>query len=153
MNDFYLLSSINIKGFEILQLIVDFGMFLLIWLVQLVVYPVMLYIDESNLQSWHVKYTKVIIFFIFPLMGIQLSFLLYELTNIPDASTLSMAFFIFIAWIITFFYAIPLHRKVAVSKDTILIRKRLVQLNWLRTIAWTATFFISVYRVLLLNPL
>lgn len=147
MDQNYILCNLNIENARMAQLIVDFGMFLLIWLVQLIIYPVLLYMNEQELNRWHVKYTRIIVYFVLPLMGVQLAFLLYELSSFPDVSTLTMAFFVFIAWVITFFYAIPLHRKVVVEDDTLFVRQQLVKINWYRTAAWTATFLVSVYRV------
>ena len=48
--------------------LVDFGLFILIWLTQLVIYPSFTYFREQDLTRWHRKYTRAISYIVMPLM-------------------------------------------------------------------------------------
>ena len=51
---------------------VDFAMFVLIWVVQLIVYPAFHKIDDRVFVSWHGSYCNRIGLFVLPLMLLQL---------------------------------------------------------------------------------
>ena len=51
---------------------IDFGMLLLIWVVQIIVYPTFHMIEESNFISWHRSYCNAIGIFVLPIMSCQL---------------------------------------------------------------------------------
>ena len=57
---------------EITRLLLDFGLCILIWMVQLVVYPSFLFFSFNNLFTWHKTYTKAIALIVIPLMLGQL---------------------------------------------------------------------------------
>ncbi|MFT7429007.1 MAG: hypothetical protein ACI9IZ_001504, partial [Nonlabens sp.] len=38
---------------DLLQLLVDFGLVVLIWIVQLIIYPSFLYYGSKTLNKWH----------------------------------------------------------------------------------------------------
>ncbi len=42
----------------ILRLLFDFGLVVLIWIVQLVIYPGLCYYSETDLLKWHKLYTS-----------------------------------------------------------------------------------------------
>lgn len=43
---------------------------------------------------------------------------------------------IIIVWILTLFISMPLHRKLSVQRDELVINK-LIDTNWLRTLTWS----------------
>jgi len=42
----------------LIRLLFDFGLLVLIWLVQLVIYPSFLYYEQDNLKRWHENIRK-----------------------------------------------------------------------------------------------
>ena len=59
---------------EITRLLLDFGLCILIWMVQLIVYPSFLFFSDNNLFTWHKTYTKAIALIVMPLMLGQLRY-------------------------------------------------------------------------------
>ena len=57
---------------ETIRLICDSGLLILIWMVQLVIYPSFSYYKQEDLFKWHETYTKRIAVIVIPLMLGQL---------------------------------------------------------------------------------
>ena len=57
-----------------ISFLVDAGLAILIWMVQLIIYPSFLYYSEENLYAWHQKYTSKIAVIVVSLMLFQLIF-------------------------------------------------------------------------------
>ena len=55
----------------LLRHIVDFGLVVLIWLVQLIIYPSFSYTAKDELQTWHQRYVARITVVVGPLMLLQ----------------------------------------------------------------------------------
>ena len=77
-----------------LHSLVDFGMCVVLWLVQLVIYPSFLRVEPSELITWHKAYTFRVSFVILPLMFGQL--VLSILSVVGDASILEWTAFAFV---------------------------------------------------------
>lgn len=127
---------------------VDFGVFIMIWLVQLVVYPAFQYFNHSNLERWHHHYTKGITIVVMPLMVSQLvlhSYILYQEKSPVEVITLAL---VLAAWYITFVHAVPLHNKISMRTDIEDSIKSLIQFNLGRALIWTVvlaiTFFVNI---------
>lgn len=127
-------------------LIVDFGLVVLIWMTQLVVYPSFTYYSESSLADWHVKYTSAITFIVMPLMLAQVAFHAYDLFY--DFSWLGLLGIVLIAlaWSNTFFYAVPLHKNISEGNEILKSAHELVRINWYRTILWSGVFLVSLIQ-------
>ena len=74
---------------EITRLLLDFGLCILIWMVQLIVYPSFLFFSDNNLFTWHKTYTKAIALIVMPLMLGQLSIVIYQVFLIQNTYTLT----------------------------------------------------------------
>ena len=128
-----------------LHCLVDFGMCVVLWLVQLVIYPSFLRVEPSELVAWHKAYTFRVSFVILPLMLGQLA--LAILTVLDDASILEWTAFalVIVCWYLTFFVSVPLHRKIEqndISRET---RQKLITTNWPRTILWSVIFGLGLF--------
>ena len=127
-----------------MKLLFDFGLLILIWLVQLIIYPSFEYIDKTRLSIWHEKYTVLITIVVMPLMIGQV--ILHASALWRSVNTLAMlqAVFIALCWIVTFFRAVPLHNQLqqAISVDKTIIA--LIHWNWPRTILWSLVFIGSL---------
>ncbi len=124
-------------------LAIDFAMFLLIWLVQMIIYPVLNQISEEKFPVWHVIYCKRIAYFVLPLMIAQLFESATACFFIGGILIWAKLICILSAWIITFLISAPYHQKLSKGgKDTDVII-RLISTNWFRTMLWTFILIIS----------
>lgn len=131
------------------QLCVDFGVVVLIWLVQLVIYPSFLYYSKSDLQRWHTRYTSAVTVVVLPLMLSQLFLSIFMAYRQYDIGSVLHLALVLAVWLITFVRAVPLHGKVEDTEDPQPIAKALIQINWYRTIGWTLAFGISAVTFIL----
>ena len=134
--------------FSVLRLLFDFGLVVLIWLVQLIIYPSFRYMDGQKLLFWHSKYSTRISLVVMPLM---LGQLLITVLQLNEGSVISyiIALLVLMVWILTFLYFVPLHNKI--SRDRIDDRTlyRLVSLNWWRTVIWTVIFVLALSKAVI----
>ncbi|MEM9337446.1 MAG: hypothetical protein AAGA66_01875 [Bacteroidota bacterium] len=128
--------------------LVDFGLVVLIWMTQLIVYPGFNYYSEAQLIEWHVKYTKAISIIVMPLMLGQVLLHGWGLLNDFSMIRLFIALLIALAWVNTFFFAVPLHSKIAAGTDVMDSAASLVRVNWYRTFLWSAVFVLSLFKSL-----
>jgi DMSO reductase anchor subunit len=130
------------------KLLFDFGIVVLIWITQLIVYPSFTQFDPADLQRWHSTYTIRISIIVMPLMIGQLGFHIYYLMQ--DASPLPIIALVFIilAWVNTFLFAVPLHNLIGVGQEIAQTAQRLVSVNAWRTGFWSIVFFIDLYLIL-----
>lgn len=126
-------------------LLVDFGLVVLIWMTQLVVYPSFSYYSKADLRSWHQRYTLAISFIVMPLMLGQL--VVHGVAIWQDYTWIKVpaAILIVLAWIHTFFYAVPLHRKIGIGEDVRASAKALQNINWYRTFLWSVVFLLGLF--------
>lgn len=126
--------------------IIDFGLVVLIWMTQLVVYPSFTHFSEGDLINWHSKYTSAVSIIVMPLMIGQLvvhGVSIYEQFSVVKLLALILIGF---AWINTFFYAVPLHNQIAQGENEAEAANALVRVNWYRTVGWTAVFLLGMLK-------
>lgn len=128
----------------LLTFFIDTALLLLIWLVQLIIYPVFAYMNEQELRRWHSVYVKRISGFVAPLMLAQFIVSLYYFDY--DIPSFLRLIFLAIIWINTFYLAIPLHATIFNIPSEAIPEavKKLLRINWTRTILWTLLWFMSV---------
>ncbi len=113
----------------------------LIWVVQLVQYPLFAHIGQEAFVAYHQRYTRQIAWVVAPLMfaeiGTAACLVIAGFRN-PWllASLVPLAF----NWISTWLVQIPLHEKLAAGFDAH-AHARLVATNWWRTAAWSLRGF------------
>ncbi|MCB0640865.1 MAG: hypothetical protein KDC44_04460 [Phaeodactylibacter sp.] len=129
-----------------LQLLLDFGLLLLIWIVQLIIYPSFTFMDEAGFQRWHPPYTQVISYFVVPLMLAQVALYSYLLIQEFRWLLLIQLILIGVAWANTFLVAVPLHNTLGSNTITLPYRTQLVRINRWRTAAWTLVFLLTVWQ-------
>ena len=126
------------------QIIIDFGLVILIWMVQLVVYPSFHFFDDTGLSRWHPKYTVMITVIVMPLMFSQVAFHAVGIWQQPSMLRIIQAGMISGAWGVTFFRAVPLHAQIDRNENTSECIKSLVWWNWPRTVLWSAVFLMDL---------
>ena len=131
----------NYVDFEVLstiQLAVSWGLFGLIWIVQLVHYPAFRFVGAEQFASFHKHHTFSISLIVMPLMLIELGVSTLIVLKEPQELVGLLIFLIVLAiWGSTCLLQVPVHRALASGKDEKKI-DRLVRSNWLRTMLWSA---------------
>lgn len=127
---------------------VDFGLVVLIWLVQVIIYPSFQYLARESLLQWHQTYTSLISFFVIPLMFAQVFLVSYLAYKQPDLSGVLSCLMVALAWLSTFALSVPLHNQIARGSFNETVLQDLVSTNWPRTLAWTLCFVVGAIRLL-----
>jgi len=128
---------------SLIRLLFDFGLLVMIWMVQLVVYPGFKYYHRERLIEWHNIYTARISYVVLPLMLGQLLLSGIQLWGEVSWYTLGSFLIIALLWGSTFLQFVPLHDTISkgnFKEETIF---QLVKKNWLRTVLWTFLFLCS----------
>ncbi len=133
---------------DIIRLLLDFGLVVLIWIIQLIVYPSFLHFNTKNLVTWHRIYTSRFSAIVIPLMFGQLAISIYQLFIQTNFYTLSSLIVIVLIWISTFWIFVPIHSIISNENSSESDLVSLVNKNWARTVLWTLLFIYSFIEVL-----
>lgn len=113
----------------------------IIWLVQIIHYPLFKYVGSTQWQSYHQEHVKLTSIVIAGPMIVELItyFLVFYLSPVyrENSYYLISGLLLILIWGVTFFISVPLHNSLAsgfAEKPWSL----LVSTNWIRTISWTA---------------
>lgn len=123
---------------------IDFGLVILIWMTQLIVYPSFTKFSKDELFTWHSTYTVRISVLVMPLMIGQLGIHVYELFQTVTVTGLVALGFIILAWVNTFLFAVPLHNRISSGDNISAAAIDLVSVNAWRTGFWTIVFLIDL---------
>jgi len=122
----------------------------LIWLIQIVHYPLFAAVGEQTFTAYHAAHSQLITPIVGPLMLIELTGALMVWIRRPPAipswaawGGLALAV---MAWTTTALASIPAHAALAGGFDAG-AHRALVDTNWLRTIAWSARGALVMYQV------
>ena len=127
-------------------LVIDFGMLLVIWIVQIIIYPSLSIIEDSGFSDWHRRYCSKIGFFVLPLMTAQ--FLESSGAVFFVGSILDWCKFVtvILALLVTFAISAPCHRKLTKLGRNHAVLDRLSATNWFRTVLWSSAFILSFIK-------
>lgn len=131
------------RNLFILRLLFDFGLLVLIWIVQLIIYPSFQYYSNSNLETWHPIYTKAISCVVIPLMLGQLIVSIFQILKVRNPYTIISFGCIVIVWLLTFLIFVPIHNVLGSDKIEESNLVALVNLNWFRTGLWSLIFLLN----------
>lgn len=124
----------------------DFGVLVVLWLVQLVIYPSFLRIQNHLLVDWHQTYTFRVSFVIMPLMLVQLGLGIFLTWTNPNSLSIFILGCILVCWALTFFVSVPLHNRIGKGEGAPDVLFKLIKTNWPRTIIWSLIFLLGLYR-------
>jgi hypothetical protein len=124
---------------------VDFGMLVLIWLVQLTIYPGFAYMSPEAFPSWHEKYMNRMGFIVGPLMLTQPVLIALQIWLNPSAFHYIAAALVGLAWLSTALFSVPNHRSLQKNGYDARAIAQLVLTNWIRTAAWSAVFILGLF--------
>ncbi len=121
-----------------------------IWLIQVVQYPLFAEVGAESFQRYHGSHAFWITPVVAPMMIIELGtsvlLLFYPIENIDVRLIWVGLVLSAIVWLSTFFLQVPMHEKLASGFD-LDAHSFLVKTNWIRTVAWSlrsilVTFFV-----------
>ncbi|MEM6343783.1 MAG: hypothetical protein AAF927_07875 [Bacteroidota bacterium] len=128
------------KGLFTIHLLITGMMCGIIWIIQILHYPLFAHVGETAFAQYEVLHRNWISPLVGPLMVAELATGFILLSWRPEGISpyflwIGMAL-IGIIWLNTFFQAVPLHNKLldGLSPEAV---KSLVRVNWIRTVAWT----------------
>lgn len=127
-----------------LRLVWDTAALVLIWLVQLVIYPSFQHYPTPEFKVWHTSYTQRVTYVVMPIMLGQLGLYCYLVVNGSNWDVWLNLALIAGAWGITFFRAVPAHGAIGLAESHLPLAERLVRENWFRTVLWTAVWLVTV---------
>ena len=125
-------------------LLADFGLVVLIWLIQLVVYPSFHHVEDGSFVAWHSRYTRLVAYIVMPLMSAQVILHGAGLLGGPGVFDVLAAVLIVLAWATTFVFSVPCHRALSNDGKSAVQIAILVRTNWIRTTCWTGVFLASI---------
>lgn len=112
-----------------------------IWIVQLVHYPLFASVGPGEFVAYHHDHVRLITYIVGPAMLVELAGAVYLFANpiepIPAWAIMLGLGLIGVAWVTTAFASVPMHDQLA-SGFSEVAHERLVLTNWIRTIAWSA---------------
>ena len=132
----------------IFNLVVSSFMVGLIWLIQLVSYPLFSYVNVGDFQKYHSRHVKKITPIVALAMTLEASIALILLIFIPEISVgllVINTLLVCLIWVSTAFIQIPYHQRLEFPKNQILYTEKLIKTNWIRTILWTFKLIISIW--------
>lgn len=121
----------------------------LIWLIQIVHYPLFAKVGENHFKDYHSFHTRHITFIVAPVMLIELASFV-GLVFVKNQSPLNLSligFALLVAWATTALISVPAHEKLGAGLND-QICQRLIVSNWLRVGAWS---FKSIYLLFILS--
>jgi len=130
---------------ETLRIGFDFGLLVLIWMVQLVIYPSFKYFNKNDLIGWHRVYVKRISYVVIPLMFGQTLIAMYQVFQSVSVYRIGTALLILLVWILTFALFVPRHNTISKNKFDETTLSELISYNWSRTILWSMIFIWTAF--------
>ena len=122
---------------------IDFAMFVLIWLVQVIVYPVFREIPDGRFSTWHPQYCNRIGWFVLPLMIAQLLDSASTCFFVGDDFAWARLLCVLFAWAVTFLISAPCHRRLMREGRIHRVVDRLIRTNLWRALSWTGALVVS----------
>jgi hypothetical protein len=131
-------------GMAEMRSIIDFGLVVLIWLVQMVIYPSFSRCDREKLRAWHKSYTTRISMIVIPLMLAQMVIIGYQVWVENSWLNMASALGVVGCWASTFCLSVPIHKRIQDGMMDDMVLRKLVWTNWPRTILWTLAFVLGM---------
>jgi hypothetical protein len=124
----------------------------IIWMVQVVHYPLMNAVGQEAFITYAIKHQTAITFLVGPLMLLEVAAALACL-YLAESLLPSWLFWVGLAllmliWASTAFLQVPCHEVLRHGYDATTVQ-RLVDTNWIRTLGWTLRLVLLTYGLLL----
>ena len=134
----------------LLNLVSTWAMVGLIWLIQIVHYPLFSKVGDEHFIEYSNDHQRLITYIVLPLMFLELWTSVLLWTNRPDGisgpAVVTGIVLVAIIWAATFLLSVPQHSKLSDGFDAT-AHQLLVSTNWIRTIAWSLRGLLSAWMV------
>lgn len=121
-----------------------------IWIVQVVHYPLFAKVGEALFREYHTDHNILISYIVLPAMLIEIGTAAIFILNRPGNVTTAEAWvgfgLVLLAWATTFFLSVPAHSQLAFGFNE-QAHRMLVQTNWVRTFAWSVRSVLVAWQV------
>ncbi len=116
----------------------------LIWFVQIVHYPLLLNVGLENFTNYEKAHCQLTSYVVVIPMITQLIFSFLTAFQTGNNWLWINFALVIVIWLITAFWSVPLHNSLCIdfSAD---VHKKLIVMNWIRTVAWSCTAIIVTY--------
>ncbi len=132
----------------ILNLVISSFMVGLIWLIQLVSYPLFRYVGVDDFHKYHSihvkKITPLVAFVMVCEAAVALSLLIF-IEEVSVGLLVINTTLICLIWGSTAFLQIPYHQRLEFPENRIFYIEKLVNTNWIRTVLWSSKLTISIW--------
>ena len=129
-----------------IQFAADTAMAMLIWLVQLVIYPAFRVVDRDSFHDWHRNYMKTFSRIVIPIMLLQA--LCHGLLAVLHPSVMQWISSVAVlgAWAATVTLSVPCHQRLQTSGFQPDVVTRLIKTNWVRSFLWSLPFLSGIVQ-------
>jgi hypothetical protein len=128
-----------------LRQVVDFGLLVLIWLVQLLIYPSFKQIRPESFHQWHTCHMNRMGFIAGALILSQTTLVGLQIWLTPSKLIWYTAALVFLMWALTGLLSVPLHNRLHHNGHDREAIESLIFTNWFRTAGWTAIFLLGLF--------
>src|SRR5258707_11684195 len=108
---------------------VNLGLVVLIWLVQLIIYPLFYEVAAERFVAWHARYVRRVAFFVVPLMTYQLGFAIVNVWRAPNVWRWVLLTLALVTWGVTFLAPVQDHRRLQREGKSAQVIARLIRGN------------------------
>lgn len=122
----------------------------LIWLVQVVHYPLFALVGAPAFPAYHAAHTRLITPIVAPLMiveAVTAVWIVVVRADAPRAAWTGLAL-VGVVWLATFGLSVPRHDALLRGGYDLSVVESLVTTNWVRTIAWTLRAGLAAWLLL-----
>jgi uncharacterized membrane protein len=134
----------------LLHLIATVFMTGVIWIIQILHYPLFNMVGRENFAAYEAAHTNLITVVVMPAMLLELVFTVMIFfappTSVPSSLNWLNAVLLGVIWFSTAFLQVPQHSILSSGFDEKAYRM-LVNSNWIRTVAWSAKAVIATAMV------
>ena len=110
-------------------------------LVQIIIYPSFKDFEFKNFNKFHLSYSKKMLYIVAPIMLTEIFSSIFLIIKVQSVPILISTIVLFLIWVITFLYIVPIHNHLSLHHDNIKI-KSLIKLNAFRTFFWIFKYLI-----------
>jgi hypothetical protein len=117
-----------------------------IWLVQILIYPLFKLIGEKDFFKIHQFHMKQITWVVAPAMTLEITTSVWLFLNFKNSTFLLNFVLTVILWGFTALINVPTHNKLKFNSD--ISKRNLVLMNWPRTFIWTFRSLLLTWTIL-----
>ncbi len=115
-----------------------------IWIIQVLHYPVFLRVVPMEFPGFHQTHSRWMGFLVGPPMIVELVIGLFLIGIQFNFLAVANLFLVVGTWVVTFLISVPIHNQLSKGFNKELIN-RLVSSNWSRTLFWSLKLILAMY--------